>query len=213
MGVTPIDRGGASSSGAGATQGDPAEGLGPLGRYFLAVGTIEPRKNYGIVLDAFEALRADHPAAGLVIVGRPGWHDDLLLERLRASPVGVTWRNDVSDGELDELYRGAQAVVVASVTEGFGLPVIEALAHGVPVLSSTGGSLPEAGGDLVEYFDPRSADELRTLMARHLDDADHHRRARARAATFQPTSWDESARAVAVALEQLAGLEQPPSLT
>ena len=196
IGVLPVDAAAHSSS-------EP---------YFLAVGTVEPRKNLGVVLDAFEGLRSTHPSANLVIVGRPGWNSDGVIERLRSHPAGVEWRTDVSDAELEELYREAHAVVVASVTEGFGLPVIEALAHRVPVLSSTGGSLVEAGGEIAEYFDPRSADELRSLMARHLDDPDHHQARRELTRAFSPPSWHDAARAVAVALQGRGGLEATPAL-
>jgi len=173
--------------------------------YFLVVGTVEPRKNHSVVLDAFDKLRADHPDARLVVAGRPGWNNDDIIERLRSGPTGVDWRTDVSDDELGELYAGATAVIVASVTEGFGLPVIEALQRGVPVVSSDGGALPEAGGDLVEYFDPTSASELHSVLLRHLDDVDHHDACRARIAAYSPTTWAESAQAVAAAIRREGG--------
>ena len=177
----------------------------PSSPYFLVVGTVEPRKNHAVVLDAFDKLRADRPDATLVVVGRAGWNNEPLIARLRSGPDGVDWRTDVSDAELDDLYAGARAVVVASITEGFGLPVIEALQRGTPVLSADGGALPEAGGDLVEYFDPMSATALHSLLLRHVDDAEHHVARRELASTYRPTTWADSARAVAAAIRREVG--------
>lgn len=162
---------------------------------FLIVGTVEPRKNHTVVLDAFAKLHAGHPTARLVVVGRPGWHSEAVAERLRSAD-GVEWRTDTGDDELDELYGRARAVVVASISEGFGLPVIEALSRGVPVLSSDGGALPEAGGDAVELFDPYDVDRLHQLMESALD-PDHHRRQVERAGGFRPIPWRTTAARVA----------------
>ncbi|MEI2653989.1 MAG: glycosyltransferase family 1 protein [Microthrixaceae bacterium] len=160
---------------ATAAPPEPGDGNPPgVAPYFLTVGTVEPRKGHTTILDAFDKVRADHPDAELVVVGRAGWNNDEVIDRPTQRSHGVVWRTDVSDAELDRLYRGAAAVIVASVTEGFGLPVVEALQRGVPVLSSRGGALPEAGGDHVEQFDTGSSDQLYALMERHLADADHH---------------------------------------
>ena len=158
---------GAFSAAAEFDDDDAAALESPEAPYFLVVGTIEPRKNHDLVLDAFAAVHADHGEARLVVVGRPGWNTESTVDRLEAGrPAGVDWRTETTDSELTRLYRGSLAVVVASITEGFGLPVVEALSHGAPVLCSTGGALPEAGGTLVEYFDPMSSDELARLMPR-----------------------------------------------
>ncbi|HQF95879.1 MAG TPA: glycosyltransferase [Microthrixaceae bacterium] len=187
-----------------ATPPEPANdapaGAGP---YFLTVGTVEPRKGHATILDAFDKVRADHPDAKLVVVGRAGWNNSGVVERLTERPQGVVWRSDVSDAELDRLYRGAVVVIVASVTEGFGLPVVEALQRGVPVLSSRGGALPEAGGDLVEYFDTGSSDQLHALMERHLTDADHHAARVGIVGEFQPNAWSDAAAAVGQVLRSL----------
>lgn len=165
--------------------------------YFLTVGTIEPRKNHAVILDAFAQVRDSCPEARWIVVGRPGWHHDAVTERLESAHAGgVEWRGDVGDAELDELYRGAHAIVIASLDEGFGLPVIEALQRGAAVLASNRGALCEAGGPLAEYFDPTSPDELAALMRRHLLDADHHRRQRLAAATYTAASWSDTARVI-----------------
>ncbi len=177
----------------------------PTSPYFLTVGTIEPRKNHSVVLDAFERVRETAPDARLVIVGRPGWNSDALIRRLEASGAdGVEWRHDVSDAELDSLYAGARAVIAASITEGFGLPVIEALQRGAVVLASRGGALAEAGGDLAEYFDPTSPDELHKLMLTHLHDESRHHERRELVATYTPPTWRDAAVAIGAALVSLA---------
>ena len=191
------------------TTGQAGTSVSPAGPpdapFFLIVGTIEPRKNHDVVLDAFEKVHADHPGARLVVAGRPGWNSAGTIERLRTLGTrGVDWRTDTSDEELAELYRSARVVVVASELEGFGLPVVEALHRGAVVVSSQGGALPEAGGEFVEYFDPSSAAELADLLARHLTDTAHHRSRRARAATFVGTPWSATARAVGADLATLA---------
>jgi len=171
--------------------------------YFLMVGTIEPRKNHAVVLDAFDRLHPDHPDLRLVVVGRAGWNNDAVLRRLETAGPQVEWRTSVTDTELDGLYRGARAVIVASITEGFGLPVVEALVRGTPVVSSRGGALPEAGGDHVEYFDAEAADQLGQLILRYATDHDHHRRRRAAAAAFRPTPWVATAAEVAAIVRQV----------
>jgi glycosyltransferase involved in cell wall biosynthesis len=113
------------------------------GDFLLAVGTVEPRKRFDLLLDAL-AL-AERPLK-LVVVGTPGWNAGATEARLRATP-GVTWRERVADDELRRLYREAVALVVPSRAEGFGLPALEAMACGTPVLSSGGGALPEVTGD------------------------------------------------------------------
>ncbi len=177
--------------------------------YLLVVGTVEPRKNHATALDAYERLRARHPDVDLdlVIVGRPGWRSEATIERIRrhvAAADGVHWLETASDAELELLYRDAFAVVAASFSEGFGLPVAEALARGRVVLSSTGGALPEAGGDAAEYFDPSSAEELAALVERHLFDPAHHAARLAVAAATAPRRWADLASAIAAALNDLS---------
>jgi glycosyltransferase involved in cell wall biosynthesis len=175
----------------------------PQGSYVLVVGTVEPRKNHRTLLDAFERLRAVRPEVQLVVVGRPGWCNDELVERLldlHATDPSVHWLRGVDDQTLAALYAHAFVVAVPSVTEGYGLPVIEALGHGVPVVSSSGGSLPEAGGDLVDYVDPLDVDGWVSALRLHLEDPAHHARRRAAAASYRPPGWNEAARQLADAI-------------
>jgi glycosyltransferase involved in cell wall biosynthesis len=112
------------------------------GDYVLAVGTVEPRKRYELLLDAW---RGNAQLPRLIVVGAPGWRAETTQARLGAT-YGVEWRHDITDEQLRELYRHALAVLVPSRVEGFGLSALEALAAGTPVLSSGGGALPEVTG-------------------------------------------------------------------
>jgi glycosyltransferase involved in cell wall biosynthesis len=145
-------------------------GLPP--RYLLFVGTIEPRKNLSRLLAAFEAIHADGLSDGLVVVGRPGWLYDSFFAALEASPVrdAVVLPGYVADEDLPAIYTGAQALVFPSLYEGFGLPVLEAMACGTPVVASRASSIPEVGGDAALYFDPTSVGEMAEAMHAMLGD-------------------------------------------
>lgn len=164
--------------GADPVEVDPVRpgGLPDDGRPFVvSVGTIEPRKNVGLLLDAFDRLWAQGDEVRLVLVGREGWHVEALVERLRAHPeLGdrLVWAGWMPDAEVDWLYRHARAVAVPSRCEGYGLPVVEGLRRGAAVVSSTGGALTEVGGDAVTYADPDDVDAwVAALRARLLGDA------------------------------------------
>ncbi len=132
----------------------------PAEPFVLCVGTLEPRKNHTVLLEAFDSLWDTHPTLSLVLVGRRGWQTDALVKRLRTHPEfghRLLWIDTTTDTQLDRLYRHCAIVAVPSFCEGLGLPVIEALMRGAAVVSSPGGALPEAGGDLVTYADPLDA--------------------------------------------------------
>ncbi len=141
-------------------------------RYLLFVGTIEPRKNLGRLLTAFEVLHADGLTDGLVIVGRRGWLTDAFFAQLERSPArdAVIFPGYVPDPDLPAIYAGAQALVFPSLYEGFGLPVLEAMACETPVVTSRTSSIPEVGGDAALYFDPQDADEILAQIRRVLSD-------------------------------------------
>ncbi|MFZ4517517.1 MAG: glycosyltransferase [Microthrixaceae bacterium] len=159
-------------------------------RYALVVGTVEPRKNQATLLSAFDLLGRDD--LDLVVVGREGWHAEDVAEHLRAAAAagGVHWLEGVDDPTLDVLYRSAFVVLVPSVTEGFGLPVVEALGRGVPVISSPGGALGEFGPE-VEHAAADRPEEWAERLRAHLEDPDHHRARRAAAAAARLRTWDE----------------------
>jgi glycosyltransferase involved in cell wall biosynthesis len=163
--------------------------------WILGVGTLEPRKNWTLIADLLE--RADSYDGLAVIAGARGWKDEPILERLRTSPAADRIRvlTDVGDRALAALYAGAAAFVFPSLYEGFGFPPLEAMARGIPVLSSTGGSLPEVLGDAALFADPRDPDAWVDALPRILGDsarrADLIRRGKERAAAF---AWEQTAR-------------------
>jgi alpha-1,3-rhamnosyl/mannosyltransferase len=169
------------------------------GRYVLAIGTIEPRKNLRHVLVAHtrlpETLRARFP---LVIGGAPGWRSSPLERELRglAADGRIRFIGHVPGRSLPDLYAGAAAFVFPSLYEGFGLPPLEAMASGVPVLVSDRASLPEVVGDAALMLDPECPDDTAMKLASILDDSAAHagliHRGLERARAF---SWESTARA------------------
>jgi len=121
------------------------------GDYVLAVGTLEPRKNLRRIAEAVDGE--------LRVVGSRGWGGV-------DPPRTVTWLGEVSDDELARLYRGARCLVYASLYEGFGLPVAEALACGCPVVTSRGSAMAEIAGEDATYVDPTSVASIRDGIAR-----------------------------------------------
>jgi glycosyltransferase involved in cell wall biosynthesis len=173
-------------------------GVGVPSPYFLFVGTIEPRKNLDTLLDAYAAYRQSSPtAAHLVIAGAAGWRSERTTARLKTEP-GVLWLGPMEPEDLFALYQHATALLLPSWDEGFGLPVIEAMASGTPVAISTAAALVEVAGgaalvasagaprDWVAVMEILATDETRRaeLRARGL----------ARAAHF---SWERAARETA----------------
>ncbi|HEY75169.1 MAG TPA: glycosyltransferase family 4 protein [Thermoflexia bacterium] len=141
-------------------------------RYILSVGTIEPRKNLSRMLAAFERVYEEGLTDGWVIVGKRGWLYGDFFSRLEQSPVrgAVLFPGYVPDEDLPAVYAGAQALVFPSLYEGFGLPVLEAMACGTPVLASRGSSIPEVGGEAALYFDPLDTEEMTEAILRLLRD-------------------------------------------
>jgi glycosyltransferase involved in cell wall biosynthesis len=176
-------------------------------RTLLAVSTLEPRKNQALLLDVYDRLRRERTDLALVLVGKQGWHVDELVERIRRHPEngrGLRWLPGADDATLMALYRHATLSLVPSFAEGFGAPVVESLAQGVPTIASSGGALAEVGGDDVEYADPHDAGAWAQLVERHLDDAAHHQAARARLADYRAPTWKASASQVLAALAPLS---------
>jgi len=137
--------------------------------YILFVGTIEPRKNVAVLLDAYEQLAPSiKEEFDLVVAGPPGWGDPATLRRLQSGPAGVHYLGYVPEQDLPGLTAGATAFVYPSLYEGFGLPVAQSMAAGVPVITSNLSSLPEVGGDAALLVDPKSAAELSSALSRML---------------------------------------------
>jgi glycosyltransferase involved in cell wall biosynthesis len=142
-------------------------------RRVLCVGTIEPRKGVESVLDAAESLWSRGEDVEFVLVGRPGWAGPELIDRLAVlhrSARPLTWLRDASDEELRLEYLDADLLVMASRGEGFGLPIVEALAHGTPVVARDLHVFRELLGDQAAYFE-RDEDLAHVLLARLRSDA------------------------------------------
>jgi alpha-1,3-rhamnosyl/mannosyltransferase len=171
--------------------------------FVLAVGTLEPRKNLPRLVGAFQrlpvALRERHT---LVVVGRPGWHREESMTALASLGDRARVLGQVPDEVLADLYRRCAVFCFPSLGEGFGLPVLEAMAAGAPVVTSDRSSLPEVGGDAVEYVDPTRVESIAVGLELVLADPAHARalgaRGRERAREF---SWDRTAALTLAALE------------
>jgi glycosyltransferase involved in cell wall biosynthesis len=137
--------------------------------YVLYVGAIEPRKNVDTLLDAWESFRF-RGDFDLIIAGASGWAGEKTLARLAAKPRGgsVRYLGYVPEDELPGLTAGASAFVYPSLYEGFGFPVAQAMAAGVPVITSNTSCLPEVAGGGALLVDPRSAAEIQSAMEKLL---------------------------------------------
>jgi glycosyltransferase involved in cell wall biosynthesis len=175
--------------------------------YVLCVGTFEPRKNLAGAVRAFERVSRDFPEHKLVLVGGKGWKNADLERALKASPAPIECRGRVFDDELVRLYSGADCFLFPSLGEGFGFPVLEAMACGAPVVASDRTSLPELAGDAAVLVDPTDDDALASALASVL--ASPHRRAELRERGLEHSrafSWPECARlTVAAYREALTG--------
>ena len=172
------------------------ERFGVEGAPVLAVGTLEPRKNLTRLIDAYAGLDGDlrraHP---LVIAGGGGWKNSELLARC-AEAEAVHRLDPEGDGDLSLLYSAAAVFAYPSLAEGFGLPVVEAMACGAPVVTSNTSSLPEVAGDAAWLVDPLDVADIRDALGELLREPDHRKRLRSlgrrRATSF---SWAKTARA------------------
>jgi len=187
----------------------PAERL-PAGvperDFVLTVGTLEPRKNLPRLVAAYSRLPHElqiaHP---LVVTGRLGWEADETLAALAALGDRAIVTGFVADDELALLYRRCALFAYPSLGEGFGLPVLEAMAAGAPVLTSDRSSLPEVGGDAAAYCDPTDVGSIAATLERLLRDRPQRERMAIagplRAASF---SWDRTAATALGTLERIA---------
>lgn len=140
-----------------AFKGEPGD------RTYLTVATIEPRKNHAWLLDAWEEIWRTHTNLRWCVVGRIGWLCEDLVLRIRNHPLlgrNLFLFNDLSERELSYCYHHASAFLFGSKAEGFGLPIVEALSHGLPTFASEISVHREVGGDFCAYFDLASIDSL-----------------------------------------------------
>ncbi len=138
--------------------------------YLLYVGTIEPRKNLDTLIDAYGELGDLRKEFDLIVIGSAGWSAEKTMQRLRSGEHGVRYLGYVPEDDLPVLMAGAAVFVYPSLYEGFGFPVAQAMACGVPVVVSGVSSLPEVVGDAGLLVDPRSVVELEAALRRLLTD-------------------------------------------
>ena len=161
----PADRVAIARPGVSARY-SPEGGRADLGGpYLLSVATLEPRKNLPTLVEAFALVRRRRPELQLVVAGAPvSWAEqDLQADGVRA--LGY-----VPDADLPALYRGASALVYPSLFEGFGIPVVDAMASGIPVVASAHPSLDDAAGDAAVRADPRSPEAIASAIERALSE-------------------------------------------
>jgi glycosyltransferase involved in cell wall biosynthesis len=166
--------------------------------YFLFVGNLEPRKNLSALIDAFRILKRSHSLPhALVIVGQKAWMYSGIFAKIRDEGLDkdVILTGYVEPDDLRAIYAGSEAFVYPSLYEGFGIPILEAMAIGVPVVASNRASIPEVSGDAALLFDPGNPEELSRCLLRILKDpamaASMRAKGKARVAGF---SWRASAR-------------------
>jgi glycosyltransferase involved in cell wall biosynthesis len=170
-------------------------------RYLLYLGTLEPRKNLAQLVDAYVRLRgADPLTPPLIIAGAKGWYYQPLFERVRrlGAEGAITFVGYVSREEQPLWYAGATIFIYPSLYEGFGLPVVEALACGTPTITSNVSSLPEAAGPVATQVAPTDTDALVAAMRALLHDEEARRRVAAQgprwAGQFTPERMAQSYR-------------------
>jgi glycosyltransferase involved in cell wall biosynthesis len=171
--------------------------------YLLTVGTLEHRKNYRRLFRAWQRINQEVGEISLVVVGRPG----RAFRRMRFDPIPerVMFVSFVSEQDLPSLYSGALALVIPSLYEGFGMPAVEAMACGIPVIASRAGALPEVIGDAGRLVDPYNEEDITQAISQMIADPalreDFSARGLARAQTF---SWDRTSAQIETVLEQVS---------
>jgi len=184
----------------------------PAGKlaYFLYVGLLKPHKNIGTLLAAFRRLQqeANFQPVKLVLVGKADTKHEVVKTWLRemAENKMIEWVSEASDEDLIRYYQGASALILPSRYEGFGFPLIEAMACGTPIIASDAASIPEIASDAALYFDPASSDELAQAMKQILTDTQIRTqlidKGRVRRQVF---SWTNAARKTLQVYESVMG--------
>lgn len=183
--------------------------------YLLSVGALQPRKNLSRLIGAYLRFRErdEEQACKLVVVGKKGWlYKDIFRSARHSRFVDdIIFTGYVADDDLPAIYSAASAFVYPSIFEGFGLPVLEAMACGVPVATSNCSSLPEVAGDAALSFDPLDEDAMTQSISRLVrDEALRERLRKSGLERAKKYSWDETARltlnAYRAALGRLGGV-------
>ena len=205
--------------GVNLTAGVPTEPSHVKPPYFVCVGTIEARKNHLLLLNLWRQLAEElgDAAPRLVLIGQRGWETENAIDMLERCPAlrGVVFeRTNVPDDEAARLVQGARALLLPSFAEGFGFPMVEALALGVPVLCSNLAALRENGGDVPEYLDPLDGLGWRSAVIDYALPSSPRRAAQLRRLSgWRPPSWQDHFAAVEalIAETRLIGQYEPES--
>lgn len=176
--------------------------------YILSVGTVQPRKNYSRVVEALAALRETGIDLHYAIAGGSGWLQDELWETIERAGMNdnVRMLGLVEDLDLPALYSGARMLVMASLYEGFGLPVLEAMACGAPVITSNLSSLPEVGGSAALLVDPHDTDAISdAILKLETDDARRMQLIKAGYLQAGKFSWERAGRQLKSIYDDMLG--------
>jgi alpha-1,2-rhamnosyltransferase len=163
---------------------------------YVAVGTIEPRKNYPYLLKAFEQLWSEGKDIHLIIIGKYGWKSDKLKSYVLAHSQyahKLFWFSDISDAELAYCYKHANALVYPSMDEGFGLPLVESLIFGCPVIASDIPVFREVGQEFCKYFSIESENYLAIAIKEFENEESYYR---TKIKNFGWPNWEESSRSL-----------------
>jgi alpha-1,3-rhamnosyl/mannosyltransferase len=176
----------------------------PAKPYVLFVGTVEPRKNLDTLLDVWKSMKSDiRDRFDLVIAGPQGWNSSATMARIRQE---ANYLGYIPEAEMPGLVAGASLFIYPSLYEGFGFPVVQAMAANVAVLSSRTSCLPEIGGDAAVYVDPRSPSEMAAQLTRLLESPEERSKlaqlGRARAECYR---WERCARESLKFFREIAG--------
>lgn len=193
--------------GLGLQPGGPHTHAAGSPPYFLMLGSLEPRKNHRLMLDVWRTLAGRPGAPRLVVVGRKPARPHFAVEALERGAFGglVEDRGRLPDAEVAALLAGARALLFPSLAEGFGIPLAEALAQGVPALASDIPAFREVGGDAPEFLDPLDGPGWRQAVLDYAADGSPRRAAQlARMAGWRAPSWDAHFATVRHVLEAVA---------
>lgn len=188
---------------------EAAEPALPERPYFACLGTIEARKNHLLLLNLWRDLvaRTGDRAPGLVLIGRRGWEIENTIDMLDRCPAlrGYVWEHSAApDAHATQLLKNARALLLPAYAEGFGFPLIEALACGTPVLCSDIPALRELGGAVPEYFDPLDGAAWRAAIAEYAANPSPRREAQLqRLALWRPPRWADHFAAVEALVAEL----------
>ena len=146
--------------------------------YLLYVGAIQPRKNLEVLIEAFEKIKEKNPNMKLVIAGAPAWKSDNIIKKINNSKFkdDIIITGNLSFKETSVFYRKAKMFIFPSLYEGFGIPVLEAMASGIPVICAKNSSLTEVGGDAVLYFETKNSQDLADCINKIVNEEEFNER-------------------------------------